>query len=53
MMREAVANIAQLSLFSVLLDRVEGFLLGYLHLSICPSGHFNNHVQNASVVVGE
>lgn len=53
MMREAVAHEAKLATLNVLLDGVEGLLLGYLHLSVRPAWYFDNHVQNTIVLVGE
>jgi len=50
---EAVANKAQLALLDVLLDRVEGLLLGDLHLGVGPAGDLDNHVENAVALVGE
>ena len=51
--RETVADVAQLSLLDVLLDGVEGLLLGDLHLRVGPARDLNNHVQDAIVLVGE
>ena len=53
MVGEAVANIAQSALLDVLLDGVEGLLLGDLHLRVGPARDLNNHVQDAIVLVGE
>ena len=53
MVGEAVAHVAQTALLDVLLDGVEGLLLGHLHLRVCPAGHLDNHVQDAIVAVRE
>lgn len=43
-MRETIANVSELAAFDVLLDGVERFLLGNLHLCIRPAWNLNNHV---------
>lgn len=53
MVGEAVADEAQTTLLDVLLDRVEGLLLGDLHLRVAPAGDFNDHVEDAIALVGE
>lgn len=53
MMREAVSDETKFALFDILLDGVECFLFGDLHLCICPAGNFDNHVENAILPVGE
>lgn len=50
---EAVANVAELALLDVLLDRVEGLLLRDLHLRVGPARDLNDHVENAIILVGE
>ena len=50
---EAVADVTQTALLHVLLDGVEGLLLGDLHLRVGPARDLNNHVQDAIVLVGE
>ena len=52
-MREAVADEAQSALFDVLLDRVEQFLLGDLHLGVGPTRHLDDHVEDAVGLVGK
>jgi hypothetical protein len=52
-MWKAVADVAQAALFYVLLDWVEGFLLGDLHLCVRPTGNLDNHVENAITLVSE
>lgn len=42
---ETVADVSELALLNVLLDRVESLLLGDLHLGIGPSGNLNNHYR--------
>ena len=53
MVGEAVADVAQTALLDVLLDGVEGLLLGDLHLGVRPAGHLDDHVEDAIVLVGE
>ena len=53
MVGEAVADEAEAALLDVLLDGVEGLLLGDLHLRVGPARDLNNHVQDAIVLVGE
>lgn len=53
MMGEAVANEAQLALFDVLLDGIEGLLLADLHFGVGPAGNFDDHVQDTLILVGE
>jgi hypothetical protein len=53
MVGEAVAHVAQAALFDVLLDGIERFLLGNFHLGVRPAGNFDNHVENAIVLIGE
>jgi len=43
---EAVADKAELALLDVLLDGVEGFILGDLELGIGPTGNLDNHVED-------
>lgn len=42
---ETVADVSELALLNVLLDRVESLLLGDLHLGIGPSGNLNDHYR--------
>ena len=51
--REAVAHVAQATLFDVLLDGIERLLLGNFHFGIRPAGNFDNHVENAIGLIGE
>jgi len=51
--REAVANVSQPTLLNILLDWVEGFLLGDLHLRVGPARDLNDHVEDAIVLVSE
>ena len=53
MVGEAVADEAEAALLDVLLDGVEGLLLGDLHLGVGPAGDLDDHVQDAIVLVGE
>jgi hypothetical protein len=50
---ETVPHESELSLLDVLLDGVEGFLLGDLHLGVGPSGNLDDHVQDGLGLVGE
>jgi hypothetical protein len=50
---ETVPHESELSLLDVLLDGVEGFLLGNLHLGVGPSGNLDDHVQDGLGLVGE
>lgn len=50
---EAVPNEAELALLDILLDGVEGFLLGDLHLGVGPAGDLDDHVEDTSILVGE
>jgi hypothetical protein len=51
--REAVANEAKLALLDILLDRVEGLLLGDLHLRVGPARDLDDHVEDAIALVSE
>lgn len=53
MVGEAVADETQAALLGVLLDGVKGFLLGYFHLGVGPTGDLDDHVEDAIVLVGE
>ena len=50
---EAVADVAEAALLDVLLDGVEGLLLGDLHLGVGPAGDLDDHVEDPVVLVGE
>jgi hypothetical protein len=50
---EAVADEAQLAALDVLLDGIEGLLLGDLHLRVGPARDLDDHVQDALGLVGE
>lgn len=50
---EAVADESEFALLDVLLDGVEGLLLGDLHLGVGPSGDLDDHVQDAIVEICE
>jgi hypothetical protein len=50
---EAVANETQTTLFDVLLDGVERFLLRNLDLGVSPTGDLDNHVEDAIALVGK
>ena len=50
---EAVADVTQTALLNVLLDGVEGLLLGDLHFRVGPARDLDDHVQDAIVLVGE
>lgn len=52
-MREAVPHKTETTTLDILLDRIEGLFLGDLHLSVCPSGDFDDHVEDTRVLVGE
>lgn len=53
MVGEAVADEAQLAALDVLLDGIEGLLLGDLHLGVRPTGDLDDHVKDALGLVGE
>lgn len=53
MMREAVSHIAQSAFFDILLNRIEGFLLGHLHFGIGPARNFDDHVEDSIALVSE
>lgn len=50
---EAVADEAETTLLDILLDRIEGLLLGDLHLGVGPARDLDNHVEDAIALVGE
>ena len=50
---KAVTNKAQTVFLNVLLDGVEGLLLGDLELRIGPARNLDDHVEDAAVLVGE
>ena len=52
-MREAVPHKAETTTLDILLDRIEGLLFGDLHLSVGPSGDFDDHIEDTGVLVGE
>ena len=50
---EAVADKPQAALLDVLLDGVEGLLLGDFHLCVGPARNLNNHIQDSIILVSE
>jgi hypothetical protein len=50
---EAVTDKAELALLDILLDGVEWFFLGDLHLGVGPTRNLNNHVQDALALVNK
>jgi len=50
-MGEAVSNETQTTLFYVLLDGIEGLILGDLDLCVGPTWDLNNHVEDTIVLV--
>ena len=50
---EAVPHETESVFLYVLLDGVEGLVLGDLHLRVGPAGDLDDHVQDAIVLVGE
>lgn len=50
---EAVADETQPALLDILFNGIEGFLLGNFHLCIRPTRNFDDHVEDAVVLVGE
>jgi len=50
---EAVADKAQLALLDVLLDGIEGLILGDLELGVGPARNLDNHVEDVLGGVGE
>ena len=53
MMGEAVAHVAQTPFLDVLLDWVERLLLGDLHFCVGPTGNFDDHIEDAVILVRE
>jgi len=53
MMGEAIPDETELALLDVLLDRVEGLLLGHFHLGVSPPWDLHNHVEDSSVLIVE
>jgi hypothetical protein len=52
-MGEAVADETKLALLDVLLDGVEGFLLGNLELGVGPARHLDDHVEDPIALVSK
>jgi hypothetical protein len=52
-MREAVAYKTQSSLLNILFDWVERLLLANFHLRVGPTRNFDDHVEDAIILVGE
>lgn len=53
MMREAVADEPQFTPFHVLLDGIERFLFGNLHLCVGPARNLHDHVEDTIVLISE
>ena len=53
MMGETVANVTQSTLLDILLDGVEGLFFTDLHFSVSPAGNFDDHIEDAIVLVSE
>jgi len=53
MVGEAVADETQLAFLDILLDWIERLLLGDFHLRVGPARNFDDHVQDAIVLVGK
>lgn len=51
--REAVANVAEPASLNILLDRIEGFFFGDFQLGVGPARNFDDHVENAAVLVSK
>lgn len=51
--REAVGDVAEFPLLDVLLDGVQVFLGGDLHLGVGPARHLDHHVEDLVALVGE
>jgi hypothetical protein len=49
--REAVAHITEPALLDILLDGIEGLFLGDFHLGIGPSRDFDDHVEDAILLI--
>jgi hypothetical protein len=49
--REAVAHVAQTTFLDVLLDGIEGLLSRGLHLGVSPARDFDDHVEDAIILV--
>lgn len=52
-MWETVPDESESTLFDILLDGIEGLLFGDFHLCVSPSRNFDDHVEDAIVLVGE
>ena len=50
---EAVAHVAQATLFDVLFDGIERLLLADFHLGVGPAGNLDDHVEYAIALIGE
>lgn len=50
---EAVTNVTESTLLDILLDGIERLLLRDLHLCVGPAGNFDDHVEDAVVLVCE
>ena len=53
MVGEAVANVTQSTLLDILFDGVEGLFFRDLQFGVGPAGNFDNHVEDAVVLVSE
>ncbi len=53
MMGETVSNDTQTTFLDILLDGVEDFLFRDLEFGISPSRNFDDHVEDAIVLVGK
>jgi hypothetical protein len=53
MVGEAVANVPQSTLLDILLDGVERLFFTDLHFSVGPAGNFDDHVEDAVVLVSK
>ena len=49
--REAVTDVAKLAPLDILFDGVERFFLGDFHLSVGPSRNFDDHVEDAILLI--
>jgi hypothetical protein len=53
MVRETIADVTQLALLDILFNGIEILLFGNLHLRVSPTRNFNNHIEDAVVLISE
>lgn len=50
---ETVPDVSKPPLLDILLDGIEGFFFGDLHLGVGPARHLDNHVEDTIVLISE